>query len=207
MRKLYLWLELILVFVVLPLLYYLEYIPVHKAIPLLLVGLYCLVIVLKDKSFDRSIFKVVRSYPWRELFLKGVLFLIFTSAWVYFYRFDAFFYLPRNDFDLWLLVMVSYPLWSAYSQEFIYRAFFFHRYRLLFSNGYVMVFVNALFFSMAHIIFRNFIALSFTFFGSLLLSLTYLKNRSLNAVFLEHTIYGNILFTNGLGVYFYLPLG
>jgi len=66
--------------------------------------------------------------------------------------------------------------------------------------------VNALCFSMAHIIFRNWIALVFTFVGSIVFSLTYIRSRSLNAVFIEHSIYGNIFFTNGFGIFFYLPL-
>ncbi|MFA8433152.1 MAG: CPBP family intramembrane glutamic endopeptidase [Marinifilaceae bacterium] len=162
---------------------------------------------MRDKKFDRKIFRIRRNYPWREFLWKGLIFLFFTSAWVYFYRSDVFFQLPRSNFQIWLLVMVSYPLWSAYTQEVIFRVFFFHRYKQLFSNDYAMLIANAFLFAMAHIIFRNLVALTFTFFGSLLLSLTYLRNKSLNAAFLEHSIYGNILFTNGLGVYFYLPFG
>ena len=206
MKKLYLWLEMTFVFLVIPILYYYELIPVHKAIPLILVFLYCLYIVIKDKNFDRDIFRIKRNYPWREFLVKGSLLLIVTSIWVYVFRADVFFHLPRNNFWIWLAVIVSYPIWSAYTQEFIFRAFFFHRYKILFGSPVIMLVINALCFAMAHIIFRNWVALLFTFLGSIMFSLTYLRNKSLNAVFLEHSIYGNILFTNGLGIYFYLPM-
>ncbi|WP_421920165.1 CPBP family intramembrane glutamic endopeptidase [Marinifilum sp.] len=206
MRRLYLWTEMLFLFIGLPLLYYFEMIPVHKAIPLVLVFLYCLYIVIKDKKFDREIFRIKRDYPWQDFLLKGSILLIITSIWVYVFRADVFFHLPRNNFWIWLAVIVTYPIWSAYTQEFIFRAFYYHRYKKLFSNPVVMLLVNALCFAMAHIIFRNWVALIFTFVGSLIFSYTYLRNKSLNAVFLEHSLYGNILFTNGLGIYFYLPM-
>ncbi|NOU60887.1 CPBP family intramembrane glutamic endopeptidase [Marinifilum caeruleilacunae] len=206
MRRLYLWTEMLFLFVGLPLLYYFEMIPVHKAIPLVLVFLYCLFIVIKDKNFDREIFRVKRNYPWQDFLLKGSILLIITSIWVYVFRADVFFHLPRNNFWIWVAVIISYPIWSAYTQEFIFRAFYYHRYKTLFTSPVVMLLINAFCFAMAHIIFRNWVALIFTFVGSLIFSYTYLRNKSLNAVFLEHSLYGNILFTNGLGIYFYLPM-
>ncbi|RKE02637.1 CPBP family intramembrane glutamic endopeptidase [Marinifilum flexuosum] len=206
MRRLYLWTEMLFLFIGLPLLYYFEMIPVHKAIPLVLVFFYCLFIIIKDKNFDREIFRIKRDYPWQDFVLKGSILLIITSIWVYVFRADVFFHLPRNNFWIWVAVIVSYPIWSAYTQEFIFRAFYYHRYKLLFNNPVVMLLVNAVCFAMAHIIFRNWMALIFTFIGSIIFSYTYLRNKSLNAVFLEHSLYGNILFTNGLGIYFYLPM-
>ncbi|MCY1633703.1 MULTISPECIES: CPBP family intramembrane glutamic endopeptidase [Marinifilum] len=206
MRRLYLWTEMLFLFIGLPLLYYFEMIPVHKAIPLVLVFFYCLFIIIKDKNFDREIFRIKRDYPWQDFVLKGSILLIITSIWVYVFRADVFFHLPRNNFWIWVAVIVSYPIWSAYTQEFIFRAFYYHRYKLLFTNPVVMLLVNAVCFAMAHIIFRNWMALIFTFIGSIIFSYTYLRNKSLNAVFLEHSLYGNILFTNGLGIYFYLPM-
>lgn len=206
MRRLYLWTEMLFLFIGLPLLYYFEMIPVHKAIPLVLVFFYCLFIIIKDKNFDREIFRIKRDYPWQDFLLKGSILLIITSIWVYVFRADVFFHLPRNNFWIWVAVIVSYPIWSAYTQEFIFRAFYYHRYKLLFTNPVVMLLVNAVCFAMAHIIFRNWMALIFTFIGSIIFSYTYLRNKSLNAVFLEHSLYGNILFTNGLGIYFYLPM-
>ena len=197
---------MLFLFIGLPLLYYFEMIPVHKAIPLVLVFFYCLFIIIKDKNFDREIFRIKRDYPWQDFLLKGSILLIITSIWVYVFRADVFFHLPRNNFWIWLAVIVSYPIWSAYTQEFIFRAFYFHRYKILFTNPVVMLLINAFCFAMAHIIFRNWVALIFTFIGSLIFSYTYLRNKSLNAAFLEHSLYGNILFTNGLGIYFYLPM-
>jgi len=206
MKRLYLWLELIVMFLVLPLLYFYELIPVHKAIPLIAVFCYCLFIVFRDKNFDRNVFRIRRDYPWRSFLLKGSVLLILSSIWVYIFRNDVFFQLPRNHFWVWVMLVLSYPIWSAYTQEFIFRAFFFYRYKNLFTNPILFIVINAVCFAMAHIIFRNWMALIFTFVGSIIFSITYLRNKSLNAVFLEHSLYGNIFFTNGLGIYFYLPM-
>lgn len=206
MLKRYLWLEFLVIFFVVPVLYYYELIPIHKAIPLILVFIYCFVIMYVSKAVSFDILKIKRHYPLKEVVLKSAFLLIVSSLWVYVFREDVFFHLPLNNFWIWILLILSYPFWSAFTQEFIFRFFFYHRYKILFNNVLVMILVNACCFSMAHIIFRNWLALVFTFVGSIIFSLTYIRSRSLNLVFIEHSLYGNIFFTNGLGIFFYLPL-
>jgi len=206
MSKQYLWSEFVIIFFVIPILYYYELIPIHKAIPLVLVFVYCFVIMYINKALSFDILKIKSHYPVKHVFLKSVVLLIISSLWVYIFREDVFFYLPLNNFWIWILLIVTYPFWSAFTQEFIFRFFFYHRYRRLFDNILLMIVVNAVCFSMAHIIFRNWLALLFTFIGSIIFSLTYIRSRSLNLVFIEHSLYGNIFFTNGLGIFFYLPL-
>lgn len=206
MLKRYLWLEFLVIFFVVPVLYYYELIPIHKAIPLILVFTYCFVIMYVNKAVSFDILKIKRHYPLKEVVLKSAFLLIVSSLWVYVFREDVFFHLPLNNFWIWILLILSYPFWSAFTQEFIFRFFFYHRYKILFNNVLVMILVNACCFSMAHIIFRNWLALVFTFVGSIIFSLTYIRSRSLNLVFIEHSLYGNIFFTNGLGIFFYLPL-
>lgn len=206
MSKLYLWSEFVVLFFVIPLLYFFELIPIHKAVPLVFVFIYCLVVMYNRKSISRRIFKIKSSYPLKEVALKSLFLLVVSSIWVYIFREDVFFHLPLNNFWFWVFIVLTYPIWSAFTQEFIYRFFFYQRYRKLFDSILVMIFVNALCFSMAHIIFRNWVALVFTFVGSIVFSLTYIRSKSLNVVFIEHSLYGNIFFTNGFGVFFYLPL-
>jgi membrane protease YdiL (CAAX protease family) len=98
-----------------------------------------------------------------------------------------------------------YPIWSAYPQELIYRSWYFHRYRSLFKREWVFIFLNALLFSFSHIIFRNWLAIVMTFFGGLMFAYTYRKSNSLMTVFIEHLLYGNYIFTVGIGQYFYAP--
>jgi membrane protease YdiL (CAAX protease family) len=101
--------------------------------------------------------------------------------------------------------MVFYPIWSAFTQELIYRPFFFHRYGKLFKNRTVGCVINGLLFGFLHIIFGNWIAvLGATIMGTIW-AFSYTKHRSLMAVAIEHAIVGNFLYTIGLGQLFYVP--
>jgi membrane protease YdiL (CAAX protease family) len=88
-------------------------------------------------------------------------------------------------------------------QAITHRAFLFHRYRLLF-KGWPMVFASAVAFSYMHIVFNNPLALLLTFAGGILFAKTYEDTGSLAISSIEHALYGNFLFTIGLGKYLYL---
>jgi len=64
---------------------------------------------------------------------------------------------------------------------------------------------NAVLFAFAHILFRNWVAVIGSFVAGLLWATTYLKSRSLLVVSIEHALYGNFVFTLGIGYYFYAP--
>jgi len=70
----------------------------------------------------------------------------------------------------------------------------------------LFIFINALLFSFSHIIFNNWLAIILTFFISFLFAYTYKKSNSLLVVSLEHALYGNLIFTVGIGDFFYLSL-
>ncbi len=103
----------------------------------------------------------------------------------------------------WALVMVMYPLISVVPQEIIFRLFFFERYKIFFSKGQVMVIASGLAFGFAHVIFENWVAPLLTAIGGILFALTYARTKSLALVSLEHALYGDFIFTIGLGYYFY----
>ncbi len=103
--------------------------------------------------------------------------------------------------------MILYPILSAFPQEIVYRSFFFKRYGNLFKNKKVLIFVNAFLFSFAHIIYLNPIVVIFTFIGGLLMAISYAQHQSLFKVSVEHGLYGNIVFSSGLGNYFYHTQG
>ena len=63
----------------------------------------------------------------------------------------------------------------------------------------MFIFLNATLFSLAHIFFRNTLVLILTFLGGLLFAFTYHKSKSTLLVSIEHAIYGNWLFTVGMG--------
>jgi membrane protease YdiL (CAAX protease family) len=84
----------------------------------------------------------------------------------------------------------------------VFRVVFFHRYRPLFPAPWMLIVASAVVFSFSHIVFRNWIALVLTLLGGLLFAWRYHQTRSFRAVWLEHVLWGWLLFTCGLGVYF-----
>jgi len=110
---------------------------------------------------------------------------------------------PRERTVLWLAVVVLYPLLSVYPQELICRRWFFDRYALLFGEGRIMVAASALSFGWLHIVFKNPVAVALASVGGWLFAETYRRNRSLRLVCLEHALYGDLIFTIGLGAFFY----
>ena len=66
-----------------------------------------------------------------------------------------------------------------------------------------MILASAAAFSLLHVIYGNAPAVIFSFIGGYLFSRTYADTQSLFVTSLEHAIYGNMVFTVGLGHYFY----
>ncbi len=99
--------------------------------------------------------------------------------------------------------MVLYPLLSVWPQEMLYRSLLFHRYRALFRTDIALILVSALAFGFAHVIFLNWIAVAMTVAGGFLFARDYARHRSLPLSCLEHSLYGCLIFTVGLGRFFY----
>ncbi len=108
---------------------------------------------------------------------------------------------PRNNPLVWLLFVWLYPVLSVIPQGIIYRVFVFRRYRDLFGSDWAMIAASALVFSYAHIIYRNPVAIVLTLFGGLFFAHTYAKDGSPWLSNVEHAIYGDFVFTIGLGYY------
>lgn len=116
---------------------------------------------------------------------------------------DRLFALAAERPGTWLKIMTLYPFTSVLAQECIYRVFFFHRYGPLFRNRTTLILVNAIVFGFGHVVFRNWIAVAGTFAVGLLFAWRYERTRSFGAVYLEHVLWGWLVFTIGLGVYFF----
>ncbi len=99
--------------------------------------------------------------------------------------------------------MVLYPLVSVYPQEIIFRAYFFHRYRLLFPRPAVMILASGLCFGLVHVFFFNAWALTLSTVGGILFAWTYHRSGSILFSSIEHGLWGDFIFTVGLGMYFY----
>lgn len=186
-------------------------------IPLLLVFTAVVTVVLvRDKTFDNR-----RLWGWGAcrrdlrrilgLFAVGAVVMLAVAWWL-----DAFtdvLVFPRRDGSWtssflrlpreapWVLVVIGvfYPWLSAYPQEIVYRAFFFHRYGRLFRRGWALFAVNVAAFVWMHIPFWNVEALVLTLPGGVLFAWTYLRTKSTLAAGLEHALYGWWAFFTGLG--------
>jgi membrane protease YdiL (CAAX protease family) len=66
-----------------------------------------------------------------------------------------------------------------------------------------MVSASGLVFCYAHIIYRNPVALLLTLAGGFMFAHTYLRSASLWFSSIEHALYGDLVFTMGLGYYLY----
>ncbi len=122
-----------------------------------------------------------------------------TSLFVWLTDSQSLFNVLLNKPKLWLFILFVYSFFSVYPQEIIYRTFYFERYKALFKNDSLFIFVNAIIFSLGHIFFKNSLVIILTFLGGLLFAITYIKTKSTLLVSIEHAVYGCWLFTIGMG--------
>jgi hypothetical protein len=176
---------------------------------LILVGTAVLVMLLRDPSFERSTLwstaglgRAIRQMVPMWLGTAGVV-----AAALYLIRPDSLFAFPRTRPATWVLVMTLYPLFSVIPQSIIYRAFFTHRYQVLFGKGLAMILAGALAFGLAHVIFKHWIPVVLTVVAGALFVCRHLEYKSMLAGAIEHAMYGNMVFTLGLGMFFYHGAG
>jgi membrane protease YdiL (CAAX protease family) len=198
-------LEFSIVFIGLPLLIYFRVLPNHPIPYLLATALLAFLLLRSDPTFDSG-----KLLAWGDvrthlvpLLLRDLVFLALLGVAVRVFAPDLLFSLLKRSPALWALIMILYPLVSVYPQELLYRAFFFHRYAPLFGSGWVVLLASALAFAFVHIIFGNWLAVGLCFLGGLLFSFTYHTTGSLLLACLDHAMFGNFIFTIGLGRFFY----
>jgi len=205
LRLVLLSLEFSALFVGVPLLVYYRLLP-NLPIPYLLFAAVAVFLILRsDPSFDSS--HLVSWHNVRSqllpLLVRDALFLAFLGLAVRVFAPQLLFSFLKRAPGFWALVMLLYPLVSVYPQELIYRAFFFHRYQSLFGSGLLMIATSAFAFGFMHIIFGNWLAVILCIIGGILFSLTYQHSGSLLLACLDHALFGNFIFTIGLGQFFY----
>lgn len=205
MRLFLLALEFLAVFAGLPLLIYFRRLP-NLPIPyLLVVALIAFLLLRADHAFPIAQLTSWGNYrPFlATILIRDAICLLFLSLGVYLFAPDLLFSLLERSPLLWLAIVILYPLVSVYPQELFYRAFFFHRYQPLFGSGWGMIVASALAFGFVHIIFRNWIAVALCIIGGFLFSWTYQTSGSLLLAGLDHAIFGDFIFTIGLGQFFF----
>ena len=110
---------------------------------------------------------------------------------------------PRYNPERFALVIALYPFLSVLGQEIAYRLLFFRRYGGLFPNDAAAIVASALVFAAAHAFFLNWVSVTLSFAGGLAFAWAYARSSSFPLVWILHSLAGQVLFTSGLGVFFY----
>ncbi len=205
--RLLLWAECLGLFFAVPLaLYFLRHQLAHRVIPLVIVlAGACVWYLFKVRDFDRrALWRVtgLRRHL-KEILLALALPALPLAAATYLFMQDKFLAMPSAHTSGWLLLLLLYPLLSAYPQEVVFRGFFFQRYRTLFPSPKLMVLASGVSFGLAHVFYGNWVAPVVAGLGGVLFGYRYLASKSLVAVGVEHGLWGNMLYTIGLGWFFY----
>jgi membrane protease YdiL (CAAX protease family) len=199
-RILYLGVEFFILFIVLPISLTIDFL-IWIKVGLVLIGFVYILFILKKAENIR--FRIKKNIPWKSFWRRiGITFIVVilaTTLYVWYQDPEALFFVPINQPWLYIAILFVYTFLSVWPQEIIYRTFYFERYDRLFTNKKLFLFVNAIVFSLAHLFFRNTLVLVLTFVGGLIFGATYVKFKSTTAVSIEHALYGNWLFTVGMG--------
>lgn len=192
--------ELLIIFILIPISFDFDYLPLLKLIIGILGLSYIIYILFKVEKISLKIKKNINwKNFWISTLIKFLIIAIVTSTFVWLTDKPSLFNVVLNKPVLWLLILLFYSLFSVYPQELIYRTFFFKRYKSLFKNETFFIFINAILFSLAHLLFKNTLVLLLTFIGGILFAFTYNRTKSTLLVSVEHSIYGCWLFTVGMG--------
>ena len=202
------WTEMALLFGLAPLA--MHWIVHGEKIPIFLALLPVLAIaalmLLVDPTFHLRT-ELSRRVSWRNALSILAVFVLgggFAIHWVIEHHPAWFLEFATNRPRTYTQIMLGYPLFSVAAQELLYRSFFFHRYGPLFGgHAWLIVIVNGLLFGFAHIVMGSVFAIVATTLGGLVLAARYAATRSFWAVFVEHTLWGWLIFTIGLGRYFF----
>jgi hypothetical protein len=195
------WGEIVLFFAIAP--GALSFGPRWLVLPAILTGgLVCLALLLADPTFSRR--RLFDAQAARRglarVLARSVVVGIGILIVALIVRGPAgLFTFPRSRPAVWAAVCLLYPLLSVYPQEIMFRTFFFHRYSELFRRPALAIVANAVLFGWAHVIVHNFMAVVLTTVGGLLFASSYNRSRSTLLVAIEHALYGDLVFSIGIG--------
>lgn len=203
-RQLLLLTEWAVLFVFYPVFVYAEIIRFNKILMFLPAIMYPVILFFASKK--RAEIKPGK-YSWLSIFLRLIIGGSLLLLLAYLLVPESMFLFPREKTSGWIMVMLLYPFVSALPQEFIYRKFYFWRYKDLFVGSEIMLLAGStILFSFLHIIYDNYVAVTLTLIGGFIFSYTYSRSRNLIYPWVEHIVFGQMIFTFGLGSYFFEPL-
>ena len=199
-NRVYVAIELFVLFVLLPLSLLLGYSFWIKSVIIIFSFIYILFVLLRiEKSSIRPKNKLDWKPFWKRMLILFPIVVLVTTSFVLVADPDNLFCVVIHKPKLWLMILLIYTLLSVWPQELVYRTFFFKRYEIFFQNRKIFLFINAIIFSLGHLFFRNTLVIVLTFIGGLFFAFTFDRSRSTLLVSIEHALYGSWLFTVGMG--------
>lgn len=159
----------------------------------------CYLVWTAPRELRAALVVPLRPRELRRIGFQLVLGAVALVAFVLWSHPERFLALPRGQPRAWALLVGLYPLLSVLPQELFFRAFFFQRYAPLWSGTAPVVLASALVFGLAHLVYGNWPAVALATVGGVFFSWTFARTGSLLLVVLEHSAYGVLLFTIGLG--------
>ncbi len=201
-------LEFVSLFFGIPLIIYSESLMQHPSLILLpfLGGLIIYFMLKKDFNLRSLIsLDVPRRIIWNNILLVLSIGIILT-AFVYFYQPENLFNLPRENPNIWLILLFAYPVLSAFSQEVIFRTFLFNRYQILFKNRNSLVIISGVTFGFAHVVYYHPLSILLTLIAGIYLAWIYRKTKSVLFTTILHSLLGILIFIIGLGEYFWINM-
>jgi uncharacterized protein len=171
-----------------------------------LICVYCLLVLTAKPNFSWA--RLWHGEPWSKAMLRAALLrfvclTVLAIGLLLWFAPEKVFDFPRSRPQIWALVMLLYPLLSVVPQEMIFRSFFCTRYAPLLPQPLAMIAVNALAFGYVHIIMQNWVAPLLSVIGGVVFAVSYRQHKSLKWASIEHALYGCMLFTVGLGGFFF----
>jgi membrane protease YdiL (CAAX protease family) len=201
-------LEFVILFFGIPLLIFLDEGFIHPSM-----------IILPVLAFIFLVLKRTTDFTWKELVRWNIsgrvlvqhaaivlLCLVLMLGYVFFFKRDQLFDLPRAHPLIFLAMCIFYPVFSAFGQEVIYRTFLFRRFGSLFKKPWLTVLASGLTFSFLHIVYYDPVSMILTCAGGIYFARVYQQTRSVLFSAVLHGVLGVVVFGVGLGRYFWLDM-
>lgn len=206
-NKVFKCIELILLFIGVPLLLVSSFNILYALIIVLLCVTYCGWQLRTRLNVTRKVlWKVQWSDLWPVIAIRFLFFAVATTIFVAYQTPEDLFIVVLQKPLMWIGICFVYTFLSTLPQEIIYRTYFFARYSDLTDSKPLFILINASVFCFAHVFFMDNLVFILTFCGGLLFATTYDKSKSLVLTVAEHSFYGLWLFTVGMGRMLYFPM-
>lgn len=206
--KSFLWVEFMLIFFGIPLfIFYYSHI-IHPSSVLLPILIALILYLRFNKNFnirDLISFRISKKTLIENSVIIGITTIILLIGILIFKR-ENLFNLPRKNIIIWVIICIFYPIFSAFAQEVIYRTFLYLRYSPIFKSKWAFIIASSISFSFVHIIYFSYVSIILSFAAGIYLAYVYEKNKCVLFNSCIHGFLGDVVFTIGLGQYFWLDM-